>query len=152
MSSFVISKKEYITVAGFVAGLANGLELWLYDYEAGRNSTQADYYKHFDDCYRMNAKSVQLQYHDPEEEQDNNDYIHEFTNAFMKGEQVAHFGDVWESIARVQAFFSSSIYQIEYPPFMDKVSNYYNKIIAAIYKKLNRIRYADCDAWGTFEI
>ena len=71
MSSFVISKKEYIKAAGIVAGIAEAQrDFWLFDYEAQRNSTPEDYYNRFAECYTMNALSVQEQYGDDKPEAD----------------------------------------------------------------------------------
>ena len=80
MSSFVISKSEYIKAAGLIAGLAEASSkshanrFWLYNFKDNRNYTTDDYYKTFCKCFEYNALSVQQQYKDEQPELDDNEY------------------------------------------------------------------------------
>ena len=38
MSSFTIAKRDYIKAAGLTAGIAKGLDVWLFDYETRRDT------------------------------------------------------------------------------------------------------------------
>ena len=69
MSSYVISKRDYIRAAGLLAGIAEFYnrtyyDLWLYDYEHRRNMTTPDYHEQFTRLFELNAESVAWQYDD----------------------------------------------------------------------------------------
>lgn len=84
MSSFVISKQEYIKAGGFFAGLAEQLNYYREPVIFWWDSTKdglldaEDYYKAFASLYEMNARSVMLQYGDRRAESDEADYRKDF--------------------------------------------------------------------------
>lgn len=84
MSSFVISKQEYIKAGGFFAGLAEQLNyyrepvIYWWDSAKGALLNAEDYYKAFASLYEMNARSVMLQYGDRRMQSDEADYRKDF--------------------------------------------------------------------------
>ena len=151
MSSFVINKKEYMKAAGLVAGLAQELQLWLYDMETRRNSTPEDYRRKFEECFTMNCLSVQDQYNDDSPYTDSNSYDQEF-NEFQKlGKQLAYNGGevLTNAIRELQSFFDSASYQTEYEPYMYKMNMFFNSIIVQLYKKSS---HYEADSWSELVI
>lgn len=153
MSSFIISKEEYIKAAGTVAGLAESLpHFWLYDYETGRNATQEDYYRMFTECYTMNAMSVKEQYHDPELFTDGSSYKRTFDDYRKKGRSAGlHRGEDFKRItAELVNFFSSAVYQTEKEPYFWKMQTLFNRITAELMPHI--LKEYEPRSWGTFEI
>ena len=80
MSSFVISKQEYIKAGGFFAGLAEQKNyyrepvIYWWDSTKGGLLDAEDYYKAFASLYEMNARSVMLQYGESRMQSDEADY------------------------------------------------------------------------------
>lgn len=159
MSSFTISKKEYIKAAGIVAGIAeasgrgNGRrQVWLYDYETQRNSTAEDYYRRFSECYTMNAISVGEQYHDRTPETDSNEYRAEFKAAqaagrklyFEQGEKLKN------AIMELRQFFHSAIYQTEKYSYMFKMQFFFYQIEDQLVEYL--YNPGECESWGELKI
>ena len=155
-----MSKQEYLKAAGIVAGIAAASaegtgrrQVWIYDYETGRNSTAEDYYRVFSECYTMNALSVAEQYHDRTPETDSNEYKAEFKAAqaagrrlyFEKGEKLKN------AIMELRHFFHSAIYQTEKYEYMFKMQFYFFKIE----DQLTEYLYSpseDCESWGELKI
>jgi hypothetical protein len=154
MSSFIIGKENYIKAAGLVAGLAEGLELWIYNYEKSRNSTADDYYDQFVKFHQMNALSVMEQYDgdevgapatDPEEYRDQFEEYKEY------GKTIAITREgLTDSIKRLDHFFGSVIYQTEKDAYMFNMEYYFNKVIVALWEKVHNCRDNDC--YGEFSI
>lgn len=156
MSSFTIAKKEYIKAAGLVAGLAEALQIWLFDYETGRNSTPEDYYRQFERCYTMNALSVKEQYHGDEvgaPSTDSNDYMKEF-KAYQKIGKTAGYTleGAKEMISELQSFFSSAVYQTEKDSYMYQMIYFFDRIIVELFEKVYLHGNREAQSWGTFEI
>ena len=107
MSSFVINKKEYMKAAGIMAGLAQELQIWSYDYETRRNRTPEDYKRAFEECFTMNALSVAEQYRDKEAYTDSNDYKADFDEYKKLGCQLVWNGgqDLTNAIYELMSFF-----------------------------------------------
>jgi hypothetical protein len=156
MSSYTISKQDYIKAAGLVAGLAEALELWIYDYEDGNNSTEASYYREFERCYTMNALSVKEQYHGDEvgaPSTDSNDYMKDFEKMQKIGKSAGYTRQgLKELVAELQMFFDSAIYQTEKYEYMFKMEFYFNKILNALYKKTFLYNNREAESWGHIEI
>lgn len=101
MSSFVISKIEYIKCAGLVAGLTRNNKFARGDGEI---------YDRFSLFYVLNAESVQEQYEEEECETDNREYRDEFQkckNFAMRSRNKALL------IKGISHFMRSVLYQVE---------------------------------------
>lgn len=159
MSSFTISKKEYIKAAGIVAGIAEAsargagrYQLWLYDYETQRNSTAEDYYRRFSECYTMNAISVGEQYHDRTPETDSNEYRAEFKAAQAAGKKL-YFEQgekLKKAIMELRQFFHSAIYQTEKYSYMFKMQFFFYQIEDQLAEYL--YSPGECESWGELKI
>ena len=135
MSSFVIAKSEYMKAAGLVSGIAGEMrDFWFYDVETRRNSTPDDYRRKFEECYTMNALSVQMQYNDKEPETDSNTYDSEYNEYKRLGAQlVMNGGRVFtDAVHELQSFFGSCMYQTEYEPYMYKMQMFFNALTAEL--------------------
>ena len=158
MSSFTIGKQEYVKVAGYIAGIAEGTsigcrEFWVYDTIEHKNTDTDLYYKRFVQCYEMNAKSVQEQYKDNKPETDSNDYMKEFREYFKQG-KVLMMEDTQtqrQAITEIQHFFHSALYQTENDKYNFIMRHWFNMILDQL---VERVLLAGCEAesWGTFEI
>lgn len=158
MSSFVIDKKEYVKVAGFIAGIAAGVshgvrEFWLYDHKAGKNTDKELFYKRFVQCYEMNAESVKRQYRDRKAEQDANEYKREFEQFFKKGKTIQCWSKREQEIAikNVIQFLNSSLYQTEDEKFSFMMRHWYMSIIEQLTDKV-LLSGIEVESWGSFEI
>lgn len=151
MSSFVISKSEYVKAAGLVSGLAKELEVWLYDYETQRNSTPEDYKRRFIECFTMNSLSVQKQYDDGDAWTDSNEYNKEFNDYMKLGKQLVYNDGpaLINAIHELSQFFGSCLYQTEYDPYMYKMQLFFDSIIVELFKKAHRY---EADSWGELKI
>lgn len=97
MSSFTISKREYMKAAGFCAGLAScknhyredALRIWCD--KLGKVAGDEEYKKTFEALYKWNAESVKKQYNDPEAEKDENEYTADFLKAKAKAKKIYTF-------------------------------------------------------------
>lgn len=156
MSSFTIDKREYIKAAGLVSGLAESLQLWVFNYENYRNSTEEDYYNQFEKFFTMNALSVKEQYHGDEvgaPSSDSNSYKRDFDAMKKIGKSVGatHEG-LKEIVAELQSFFDSAIYQTEKDAYMYQMQFYFNHLMTELYKKAFLHGNRDTKSWGSLEI
>jgi len=154
MSSFTIAKQEYIKAAGLVSGMAQELQLWLYDYETRRNSTPEDYKRKFAECYTMNALSVKEQYHGDEVgamSGDTNEYNAEFKEYMNLGKQLVWNGGtcLTNAIHELNSFFRSAMYQTEYEPYMYKMQMFFDALIVQLFEKTS---HHETQSWGSLEI
>ena len=157
MSSFVISKVEYVKAAGFVAGLMSAYDhgseaLWMWDPELGRAMTEKDVYDRFVECFRMNAQSVYDQYspRHPDETLcvDNEAYRAEFTEYRKKGQNVAYDETrLLECVQNLRDFFQSALYQTEDEESNDKMDRFFNRILVTLLPKLYP---HEVSCWGEF--
>lgn len=169
MSSFVISKKEYVKAAGFIAGLASQknfyrepLVYW-YSFKKKRILTPDDYYDMFVSMYRANAKSVQLQYNDKEPENDPEDYKDEFQTMItathemfvactIKGDHKAKQQFI-NSIFEFHGFSRSVNYQIEDEELNKRCNHLLDKCQTFLVDILqNTINHYEFDSWATFNL
>lgn len=158
MSSYTIAKQDYMKAAGMLAGIAKELDLWIWDYETGRNSTPDDYKRRFAECYTMNSLSVMEQYHGDEvgaPSGDTSEYSEDFNAFFKTGKKLAIYGgkNLLNAILELSHFFGSAIYQTEKEPYFFKMQNYFDHIAAALFEKYHD-KYSGykCESWGRFEI
>ena len=150
MSSFVISKREYVKAGGFVAGVAAELQFWNYDLEKGRNMNKEDYYEKFVKFYDMNAKSVQEQYEDSERENDPCEYKDVFEAFYAKGKRLAMYkgsDDFYKAARELNDFFGSACYQTEDEESNAAMRSFFDRIIVEMFEKM---RYIETESWGEF--
>lgn len=150
MSSFVISKQHYVRIAGYISGIANELNVWIYNYKDNRNFTKEDYLTLFKWVYDANAISVQKQYNDDTRENDTNDYMDDFNKYYKLGCKDCFHHNYTAMLNRIHSFFRSAKYQIEDDFYSTRVTNYFNLIFEAIYDRT--IPSNDMNCWGSFEI
>lgn len=151
MSSYVINKKYYVRVAGYISGIAKELNVQVYNYTENRNFTEEDYYKLFCTLYDANAISVQKQYHDDTRETDSDDYMQDF-NAYKKiGVKDVYNHDYKKILVNLNSFFSSCKYQIEQPTLEKFAVNTLNKIFVAIFDRTIGSDF-NTECWGSFEV
>jgi hypothetical protein len=153
MSSYTIAKEEYIKAAGLVAGLAEALQIWIYDYETGRNSIASDYYRKFEQMYKMNALSVLEQYRGDEvgaPSTDSNEYYKSFEKCQKIGLSVGYtLEGLKEVIAELDKFFGSAIYQTEKIEYMTNMQYYFDRILVELYGKAYK---HEAKSWGSLEL
>lgn len=159
MSSFTIAKSEYIKAAGLVAGLAETLgtrnsKIWIYDYETQRNSTPEDYYRKFDNCYKMNALSVKEQYRGDEvgaPSTDSNDYMNLFKEYQKIGKSVGYTREnLKEIVLELKSFFDSAIYQTEKESYMTNMRYFFQQILCELLPYI--LPSYEAQSWGDFKI
>ena len=154
MSSFTISKQEYMKAAGLVSGIAEEAKIWMYDFEMGRNSTPEDYKRRFAECYEMNALSVKEQYHGDEVgafSGDQNEYKEDFEAYQHLGRQLVYNGGsaLSNAVHELSQFFSSAMYQTEYEPYMYKMQMFFDRLIVEMFDHLGHYK---TKSWGSLEI
>jgi hypothetical protein len=138
MSSFVISKSEYVKAAGVVSGIADATKnrcrkFAIYGYQERRWMNEKDYYNRFVECFEMNAISVSEQYHDDTVYTDSNEYMKEFREYQMIGKSAVMRPDkLREIIFELKQFFSGAQYQTEKEAYFFKMSMFFNQIIVEL--------------------
>lgn len=167
MSSFVISKSEYMKAAGFLAGLAAEKDCYreqllrMWNSKDNRVMNDQDFIDAFTTLYNFNALSVQKQYKDNEPEADKNTYAKEFKAAKKATQQMVldwHLErnrNVEMTIYKFQSFSSSILYQIEDPELSDKARFFLAKVQMKLFEVLrnfNGISEEDTTSWGDFNI
>lgn len=164
MSSFVISKVEYIKAAGFFAGLAKQKNYFgeplIYWWSNSTKSilTDEDYLSAFSKMFEMNAKSVALQYGDKQISYDDSDYKAEFTKYMQIAAKLytkAQFGDIAplkSAIYDFRHFCRSVNYQIEDPKLSAEVNKFMNKAQMFLLGLLSQVEHHESDCWGSFDI
>ena len=160
MSSFVISKMYYIRVAGLMAGIARGGDLWLYDHEMNRNMIGEDYVRKLTACYELNVDSVCKQYaHDSEDGgygnpgtyKDDDQYLPDFQTYFQIGRKVADNKKELLNVLKELRYFSRSVsYQIEDEIDNEIVMELFNAMIGAVLDVI--MRGYESENWGEFKL
>ena len=152
MSSFVISKEEYIKAAGIVAGCAGFYrDFWVYDYKTKRNATEEDYYNNFCTCYKLNAKSVQAQYEDPEAETDPEEYKETFQAYKKKAVQYITGNNTKKIYFELKSFFRSALYQTEDKKASVQMEMFFNRILNQLFDYMFHPS-EDIGSWGSLDI
>lgn len=153
MSSYIISKKDYVKAAGVVAGFKkNARNFWIYDYELRRNMTEDDIKDMFVECYELNCMSVIEQYRrnvPGADCNDQNDYEDVFREYKRLTEQAILQGKSREVLQELRFFFHSSLYQTENRAASDRMQIFYFRIIDQI---LDTIFSRDCNSWGELDL
>lgn len=164
MSSFVISKVEYIKAAGFFAGLAKQKNYYreplIYWWSNSTKSilTDEDYLSAFAKMYEMNARSVALQYGDKQISHDDSNYKAEFTKYMQIAAKLytkAQIGDIAPLKSAIYDFhnFCRSVnYQIEDPKLSAEVNKFMNKAQMFLLGLLSQVEHHESDCWGSFDI
>jgi len=158
MSSYIIAKEEFMKAAGLVAGLAKGLDLWIYDYETGRNSIEEDYKRKFSQFYEMNCLSVTEQYHGDEvgaPAHETDEYSASFSAYYKIGRSLCMRGGkaLLKAIRELQQFFSSVIYQTEKYEYMFMMQFFFDRIISGLYKQYFKLNDGqELQSWGELVI
>ena len=162
MSSFVIDKKSYITAGGFIAGLTeipgHSEALFLYNYSEGRQYTAEDFRLAFDWLYRLNLKSVQLQYPDWKQEYNKDEFKDEFNDAKKMARDIYRYnpGEFRRQVDRLNLFFSSILYQIEDQGCEQKAKGFIYRLNFALNASVRCRCYEDdfteLDSYGEFAI
>ena len=170
MSSFVISKSEYIKAAGFLAAVTEArnyyrepvLSLW--KRSEARRYTAEDVRKDFAALYRINAAAVAEQYGDREPENETATYAAVFLAAKARGADLMRRGYMQGSGTAVHElrratyglvmFLRSAMYQIEgdeYERRALRILNKYYRGLYAMLQKLDGLTDDDVRSWGSFD-
>ena len=155
MSSFVIGKKEYVKVAGILAGIkaVKRDKFWVYDYAAGHPMDEKDFYNNMVECFEMNALSFYEQYKPRHEDleiyTDSNDYMTTFKAYKQKGIDYAISNKLNAVIMEIRQFFQSAIYQTEKESYSWKMHLLFDRLLV----NLMPFMYSrECESWGEFRI
>lgn len=162
MSSFVISKVEYIKAAGFVAGIVKesktvhftaNIRLW--DAEQQREMNTRDIHAAFEKCYELNAANVYEYYspNHPDEElaTDSDAYNYEFTQYMTIGRKMYHNPEkLRKAIFNLRDFFGSACYQTaENDEYYNRMESFLNRILVAV---MGPLYPHECECWGKFNV
>ena len=162
MSSFVISKVEYIKAAGFVSGIMKACNngwctgsVWIWDSELKRALTEIDIYNRFVDCFNMNSKSVYDQYSPRHPDEvlcvDEIHYTEEYLQYTDIGAALADDPErLAPALQDLHDFFDSALYQTsEDREANKKMSDFFNSILLA----LMPVAYPhETTCWGRFNV
>lgn len=167
MSSFVISKEEYIKAAGFFAGIAEqknfykeNVIYWWSDNKK-RILTADDYYTAFPQLYDMNAVSVMRQYGDKVKETDNKDYKRTFekykaaaTNLYTSAYigSSSGYSEFKKTVFNFYNFTRSVNYQIEDRKLAADANKFLYKCNSMLVGVLYQLEHFESDCWGSFDI
>ena len=167
MSSFVISKSEYIKAAGFLAGLAEEKDCYreqllrMWNTRDNRVMNDQDFIEAFTTLYKFNALSVQKQYGDKAAEADDNTYEKEFkavkkaTKQMCLDWHLCRNHNIEMTIYKFQSFSNSILYQIEDPELSEKTQFFLAKVQMKLFEVLrnfNGISEEETTSWGDFNI
>jgi len=167
MSSFVISKSEYMKAAGFLAGLAEEkncyreqlLRMW--NYRDDRVMNDQDFIDAFTTLYKYNALSVQKQYKDKEAENDSKKYSKEFaatkkaTKQMVLDWHLERNRNIEMTIYKFQSFSNSILYQIEDEELSTKARFFLAKVqmkLFEVLREFNGISEEETTSWGDFNV
>ena len=166
MSSFVMSKSEFVRVAGFCAGLADCensfrepvLRIW--NYSTNSVYTGEDFYKAFVWLFKLNALSVQLQYGDKEPEDDPDDYLEDFQEYRTKaakaykfrGCDIANINTLVQAIYKYHSFCECLLYQVEDRDCEQKIKGFIFRVMFQLMGILKNLSGHHMDGWEDFEL
>lgn len=164
MSSFVINKKEYMKVAGFIAGLQAEQRgsSWLYWYnlKEGHLYTDKEIIRVFYQLYMWNAISVMEQYEDTQMAENTDEINGEFDEYKKHAKRIVDMGnwnDLQKAMYKLANFASCYNYQTENEVFAKKGMTVLNEVLQKIATRLSDImgdiygreKYT---AWGDFNL
>lgn len=166
MSSFAISKREYIKAAGYFAGLADQENyyykesaIFWYNSKKGGLMDAEDYYKAFCSLYEMNGRSVMLQYHHSSAESDPEEYRQDFTeyrrkaaDLYKNAVTVAGYTELRDSIFEFLNFCNSVAYQIEDSGLSRQAKRFMYTCQHYLLKVLCDVSCYHPDCWGDFNL
>lgn len=160
MSSYVISKANYMRACGALAGLADNRNVFrepalrIWNYNTGRPYDAEDFHKAAAWLYWLNAQSVMKQYDDPEPEKDPNEYAAEFAASRSQARKLYTKGgaELAAMIYDLNRFFSSILYQVEDPECEAKVKGFLYRVSFELLKLLSDRSGHESECWGEFEI
>ena len=165
MSSFVISKEEYIKAAGFFAGITEQENRYheplIYWWSNNKRKLleAKDYYFAFVSLYEMNAKSVSKQYGDKLEiYNDSEDYKEAFETSKSYAKRLVGFAKTDVLFPLQQACFDffnftrSVDYQIEDRKLAAEANKFLNKCNSMLLGVLYQMNHHESDCWGSFSI
>lgn len=130
MSSFVVSKIEYIKAAGLMHGIALAID-------KSNSHFIRNVHKNFVECYELNVRSVNEQYGDntlPDEEEYQDTFIKyaEIGMRIYNGQHMVSFNDLRY---RLMKFFESCLYQIEDEEANKIVATFFYTCIMILFEK-----------------
>ena len=167
MSSFVISKVEFMKAAAFCAALAEEKDCYreqllrMWNSRDNKVMDEKDFIEAFTVLYKYNALSVQKQYHDKEAENDTKKYVKEIAETKKATKQMIldwHMErnhSIELAIYKFQSFSQSILYQIEDPEYSAKTQFFLAKLQIHLFKVLrnfNGIDEEEVTSWGDFNI
>ena len=158
MSCFVIDRREFAKVAGWIAGVADNKNrfgepaVWYWDNDAKKVILGEDWLKKMMWVYDCNAKSVAESWNEDESKirlEHSEEEKKLFDEYRKKGKKS--FGDVMEFRNAVKdyiGFVNSVLYQIEDVELSKQVGAFMN----AVGMKLSEKVFGESKLWGNFEI
>lgn len=165
MSSFVISKEEYIKAAGFFAGITEQENRYheplIYWWSNNKRKLleAKDYYSAFVSLYEMNAKSVSKQYGDKLEiYNDSEDYKEAFETSRSYAKRLVGFAKTDVLFPLQQACFDflnftrSINYQIEDPSISTDANKFLHKCNSMLLGVLCQLSSYESECWGHFDV
>ena len=146
MSSFVISKKEYIKAAGLMYGIESA--------KRDKHQYFLDHvYENFVECYEMNVTSVNEQY-GAKDESDGAAYTYVFEEYAEKGKKIAEGSYEGMTLNQMRLnlwhFFRSIMYQIEEPSCSHAVGGFLFTCVSKLFEK--DFRTINSTWWGDIEL
>ena len=158
MSSFIINKNEYVKVGAFIGAFTEmrnrgDLLIYLYNQEKNRLYTADDVINEMVSIYEMNVDSVNEQYGDHTEYDD--EEIDRMVVAKYMGyaKKILHDEKELENaIANIHQFFRSVNYQIENEKLNAQAKEIMQKYECALLGVLIEAKGIPTDSWGSFDI
>lgn len=164
MSSFVIDKKEFMKVAGFVAGLQaehrGSSWLWWYNTQNNHLYTDEEIKAVFNQVYMNNAISVMRQYKDTQMASGTEVVDEEFSKYKKLARHWVDYGEVAKiekAMYKLASFASSFHYQTEDEDLCEEGMKIFNEVIYKITAKIGDMKadYYGRDkyiCWGEYNL
>lgn len=158
MSSFVISKSEYVKVGAFIGAFTEirrrgDTLLYLYNVEEGRLYNSVDVINEMISIYKMNVDSVNEQYNESSDYDESDSNQFEIAKYMAYAKKVLNDENKLESaIANIHQFFRSVNYQIENEELNEKAKKIMSKYECALVGILMETKGVETDSWGDFNI
>lgn len=148
MSSFLISKREYMKTFGLVAGIAAGNCIEMYFTYVDDRTPEKALYKLADMFYKWNLESIRNQYNDYDWECDRKKYTDLFFTYASTGAML-YGDDLKKAILEIRQFFRSALYQVE----TEKLYKAMQTEIKAINTGLDRLLFDYTpESWGELRL
>lgn len=163
MSSYVISKSEYMKAAGFCAALAEHKHIYyeplrIWDPEAGKVATAAEFKKYFSHLFKLNAAAYAYRYNETDifDDPDNYDDAFEAARAATKSAINASYrGDnkINVLIFGFYHFSHSILYQMDEKRAEKLAAEFLRYVCAELLQimgKFANIHIDPANFWGCF--